>query len=686
MSFYNKSFVIALAALCIAQPLFAQQPNDPDMDLLWYLDHIGVTDVWEDATGSDEVIVAVLDTGIDLDHVDLVENIWVNEGEIAGDGIDNDQNGYIDDVNGWDFIDQDATPSPDRSIHFDKDAIPHGTMVAGIIAAVGDNAEGISGISWSSKIMPIRVMDNFGAGNTFAAYEGVEYAIANGADVINMSFSSFEFDVQFRNAIEKAHEAGIVVVAAAGNLADGGLNMNTQPMYPVCYGAGQGEDWVIGVAATDTVDQKASFSNYGSHCTDVSAPGVDFYSTYYFDETWSSFAFAEYYGYWQGTSMSAPVVSGAVALLLGQYPTLTPSQVQLILQLSVDPVVYNGTVLARQMGTGRVNIASAFQIASRYAETVESDVQTDDSVDWQPSTHIVVASESGSSPMVRVFDKSGVMLTEFLAYDEEFLGGVRVAMGDVDGDKVDEIVVVPGAGLEAEVRMFEQDGTFIDSFTFFDGEEFGFYVATGDVDGDQVEEIFVSTDMNGSGRIGIFTQAGDQVHEWSLNEQAGESIRIAAGDTDGDGIDEAIVSFGEGVTPGVQVLGMDGSLKAAFFAYAESYQNGVFVSAGDINNDGRDEIVTGTDVGGGPHVQVFMGDGTHLGTFFAYEEDFRGGVRVSVGNLSDDIGGTASIITAAGPGGGPHIRVFNDHADLIGSFFTDDESDRYGVNVSAWSY
>lgn len=687
MTLFKRLSVFLLVCFLSAQPLFvlAQTPNDPSFDALWYLEHIGSTNAWETTTGSDEVVIAVLDTGVDIDHPDLLENIWMNEGEVPDDGIDNDENGFVDDVYGWDFVREHPDPSPDTGEAYDQDAVPHGTMIAGVISAVGDNAEGVVGLSWNSKIMSLRVMDNFGSGFTNHAADAVLYAVENGADIINLSFAGYEFDDAFRLSLKEAYEAGVVIVAAAGNLSNGGLNMNREPVYPICYGAQQDEDWVLGVVATDREDQKAEFSNYGQLCADIAAPGVDFYSTAFYDENWEAFSTELYLDEWSGTSLAAPVVSGAAALLLSAYPSLTPKQVYTILKLSVDPVIQVGEVSKRHMGSGRVSVANAFQIAGAIVgASQEEEVAAVSSEELSPSTNIVVVPEGGDPPLVRVFSKAGELVTSFLAYEETFGGGVRVAVGDIDGDFVDEIVVVPGPGRSGLVKIFEQDGMEVGSFTAFDDAS-GYFVATGDIDGDQIEEVLVSTDAGGVDSVRSFEVNGFLLDEWKLSESVGVSIRVATADVDGDGIDEVVTSFGEGYGPVVRVL-REGRQIAQFLAYAETYENGVFVAAGDINNDGKDEIVTGTDAGGGPHVQIFTAEGSHLGTFFAYGEEFRGGVRVSVGNLSDDLGGTASIIAAAGPGGGPHIRVFNDRAELIGTFFTDDEADRHGINVGAWSY
>ncbi len=343
----------------------AATSNDPFFQNQWYLQTISAPNAWETTTGSSQMIVAVLDTGFDLDHPDLSSNVWVNPGEIPGDGIDNDHNGYVDDVNGYDFVDHDANPLPNQNAPFDVDAVSHSTVIAGIIGAVGNNAEGIVGINWNLKLMSVRILDDKGSGNSASARDGVDYAVANGAKVISLSFTGFDLDPAFADSIHRAYEAGVVVVAAVGNTHDGGINVDTKPIYPACHGEESNEDWVIGVASTGKNDVKSDFSNYGALCTDISAPGEDIFSTAYQDSTWAPFAKNYYTSGWNGTSMAVPMVAGAVALLRSAYPTLTPAQIESVLRLSVDPVIAVGDAQGK-MGAGRLNIASALAIAPSF--------------------------------------------------------------------------------------------------------------------------------------------------------------------------------------------------------------------------------------------------------------------------------------------------------------------------------
>lgn len=692
--FYNRisqAVFIFYFLFSISIPVNAKTADDEYFSQQWYLDSINASEAWDTSTGSKQVVVAVLDTGIDIDHPDLARNIWVNDDEIGNDGIDNDNNGYVDDVNGYDFVDDDPSVFPNNIGSYDINAVTHGTVISGIIGAVGNNGEGIAGINWKVKLMSVRILDNLGVGDSNLATLGVEYAVENGADVINLSFTGFDYDNRLADALKLAYDNGVVVVAAIGNSEDGGIDTDITPIYPACYGESTQQDWILGVGATNQNDEKTTFSNYGSTCVDISAPGENIFSTVYQDDDWDEFIDGFYQDGWSGTSMAVPMVVGASALLRGAYSSLTPDDIKKILRLSADPIVSEGGAVGK-VGAGRLNIESAMELARSFAQN-DNTLSVAVSV-GKPSYRIAVAPEKGDPPIVRVFTNSGSeVVSSFDAYDFAFTGGVRLTMGDVDGDGYEEIITVPGSGGGPQVRVFDLKGKLMSQFNAFENDyRFGLFVATGDINNDGVEEIAVSTDEGGGAQIRIFdrtgVQKGDAIFpygETASDDSARDelvSVRVALGDVDGDDKDEIITSFGEGSEPRVQVYKPNGELVSEFLAYASAYDRGVFVASGDLDNDGDDEIVTGTDNGGGPQVQIFDGEGGWLGTFFAYDKNFRGGVRLSVGNLSDSKG--ASIITAAGPGGGPHIRVYNGYAKLIGTFFSSDADDRFGINSGTW--
>ncbi|HDY75707.1 MAG TPA: hypothetical protein ENH49_04210, partial [Candidatus Marinimicrobia bacterium] len=253
-------------------------PNDPDYSSLWGLNNTGQTvesisgtsdadidapEAWDITTGSPSVIVAVVDSGVDYNHPDISGNIWSNSGE-AINGTDSDSNGYIDDIRGWDFVDNDNDP---------MDVNLHGTHVSGTIGAAGNNGIGITGVAWTTKIIPVRVLDFAGSGTTANVVLGFDYAVANGAKIINFSAGGGPSDQAMMDSISAANNAGVLMVFAAGNDANNNDAGGTH-FYPSDYPY----DNIISVSATDQNDSLASFSNYGPTSVDVGAPGTNIYS------------------------------------------------------------------------------------------------------------------------------------------------------------------------------------------------------------------------------------------------------------------------------------------------------------------------------------------------------------------------------------------------------------------------
>ena len=258
-------------------------------------------EAWTAGHTGDDVVVAIIDSGVDYNHRDLKNQMWKNSQEIAGDGIDNDENGYVDDVHGWDFTADDNKPLDENG---------HGTHVAGIVAAA-QNSYGATGIAHDAKIMPVRVLDDAGDGDFSQLARGIYYAVDNGADIVNLSIGG-EYNYSVRAAIAYANANGVLVVTATGN---GGLE---QPLYPARHSAAMSN--VISVGAHNTNDARAWFSNYvgESGAIQVDAPGVNVYSTLPNNG----------YGRYSGTSSSAPFVSGLAAMVLSVNAEFSPSLVR----------------------------------------------------------------------------------------------------------------------------------------------------------------------------------------------------------------------------------------------------------------------------------------------------------------------------------------------------------------------
>jgi len=311
-SSYGYGLVNANAAVSSTLNRSNSFPDLPDVGgTNWALDAINVPEVWNQNITGNGIVVAVVDSGVDYTHSDLDDNIWRNAGEIAGNGIDDDRNGYIDDIRGWDFVASDNNP-------MDLDFDGHGTHVAGAIAGERNNF-GITGVAYNAKIMPVRVLSAFGSGNPTNVAAGIRYAADNRANVINLSLGNeFVPSNAVNNAIQYANNKGSVVVMAAGN---SGVD---QPDYP----ARNADRWGIAVGSIDINGSMDYDSNRaGSTPLDyVVAPGVDIYSTTPYNT----------YDTLTGTSMATPQVAGVAALVLKANPTLTPAQVEHILTTTAN--------------------------------------------------------------------------------------------------------------------------------------------------------------------------------------------------------------------------------------------------------------------------------------------------------------------------------------------------------------
>ncbi|MGB9178452.1 MAG: S8 family peptidase, partial [Pyrinomonadaceae bacterium] len=310
-------------------------PNDTRYTDLWALRNTGQSgglagadidaeQAWNTTTGSSSVVVGVIDEGIYITHEDLQANIWTNPGEVANNGVDDDGNGFIDDVNGWDFANNDKTvydgPSsigPGVNPAFVVDA--HATHVAGTIGAVGNNGKGVAGVNWNVKIMSLKFIGSNGLGSIDDEIIAFYYARqmrqmwessghTRGANlrVLNNSYGGSPFSQATYDAISALNDAGILFVAAAGNTDDGLIDNDTDPHYPSSYDLPN----VISVAATDRNDGLAFFSHYGANSVHIAAPGRDILST----------TPVNTYSLNSGTSMATPQVTGAAALLCAAYP------------------------------------------------------------------------------------------------------------------------------------------------------------------------------------------------------------------------------------------------------------------------------------------------------------------------------------------------------------------------------
>ncbi|MHB8376043.1 MAG: S8 family serine peptidase [Dehalococcoidia bacterium] len=338
---YAEPVVRVTAADMPADPLFSRQYP--------YLAAVNAPAAWDIEQGKPSVIVAVVDTGVDIRHPDLQSNIWVNTREIPNNGVDDDHNGCVDDVNGCSFVSDSSPGCQNVTNGFVNDDIGHGTFVAGVIAAAA-NGTGIVGVARGVRIMPVKVLDCYGAGDSVATARGILYAARNGARVINLSLGGLQDAQVVRDAIDEATRDGALVVAAAGN--QGTLGVEFPARLPGVL--------AVGAAARSSPDRRAPFSSYGPE-VGVVAVGEDIIGTVPSSRCGLFLpCLADGpYAVGSGTSFSAPQVSGLAALMLSMNPSLTPSQLTAIIEGSATALPPGDT--PGWAGAGRINMLEALR-------------------------------------------------------------------------------------------------------------------------------------------------------------------------------------------------------------------------------------------------------------------------------------------------------------------------------------
>lgn len=551
-------------------------PNDPyyasrntwgqSYDDLWGHKAINAAAAWDKGQGKN-VVVAVIDTGVDFSHPDLAANAWVNSADSAGNGQDDDGNGYADDRNGWDFYNQRANPADENG---------HGTHVAGTIAAVGNNQQGIIGVAPQARIMGLRAFDRYGNSTVSALVEAIRYAADNGADIINASWSGPGDLEALRTAVQYAHTAGVTLVVSASN--DGReLEYNN----PGLYGH------TITVGASTAAGRRASFSDFGAKL-DVIAPGEDILSTLASNSQMGSTPGVAVGGNLlrlSGTSMAAPHVSGVAALILGKFPGYTPEQVRYVLRNSSndfgaagwDPFSGYGQVDANKAISFTATPPRVFaelrtphaQKAAPYNRFVNGRVSISGSANGPDFARYTVSyarydSDTGS-PSFQTLSSSTTPVSdgELASWDTSSLAAGRYLLKLSVSNSA-------GKGLDTHTVVFRDSikpgfPRVVNSYKGFPG---GWrYInnpatpALADLDGDGKKEI-ITVDNNG---LYIFRHDGSPFPGWPrfLPYAVGGPVTVA--DLDGDGKPEVIAYSRSpvGEQP-IHAFKADGSLLAGF--------------------------------------------------------------------------------------------------------------------------
>lgn len=403
-------------------------PNDALFPQLWGMIRANATQAWDITTGGTNVVVAVIDTGVRRTHEDLVNNMWTNPGEIPGNGIDDDGNGYVDDVYGWDFVNNDNDPMDDHG---------HGTHVSGTIGGVGNNTVGVAGVNWQAKIVGIKFLNASGSGTIADAVSAVEYARSLKAYVklTNNSWGGGGYSAALYAAIEGAKSDGQLFIAAAGNSAN---NNDASPTYPASYPC----DNIIAVASIDSDGALSYFSNYGATSVDIGAPGRNIMSCLASSDT--------AYGQMSGTSMSTPHVAGAAALLWNFFPSLTWSEVKSAILDSARP---------NSFLTGKVLTGAELDIGAMFRSRVT------------PSDGLISVGLAGVGPFTppsktyQIWNISGGNETWSISVDQPWVDVVPTSVSIVPMGKTNVLVSINANALLLPAGTHNATVTFVNQTT-----------------------------------------------------------------------------------------------------------------------------------------------------------------------------------------------------------------------------
>jgi subtilisin family serine protease len=594
-----------------AQPNYiyrpCRTPDDPEFPDQYAHQLIQMPEAWEISTGSRDVVIALLGTGVDVNHPDLKDNIWTNADEIPGNGVDDDGNGYVDDVHGWNFGDDDNKVVPPIGGFYSVSN--HETEVAGVVAAVGNNGIGVAGVNWQCSLMVLRLGDDYASEDVAGA---LDYAAANGARIINMSFGGDTFgpegDRLVKTAVDNAFTQGVLLVASAGN------SDTSRPHYPAAYPN------VMAVASTNGEDTKTGHSTFGLW-VDIAAPGTDIVTTDLGNKYVST----------AGTSFSAPYVAAVGALVLAHRPDLTNVQLRAVLENTVDPVFYDELdPNLCYIGTGRVNAWQALLGADRdypLGEIVTPAPRQAFPTDVNAVDVCLFVHGDSYRLNYRLYGRAGwTLVTEGAAVTDPN-GFVYASLANPGiGTYELRLDVRTGAYLHTDRKLFSidlaadqapwprPDPNEMEPYEYFLGSPLCL-----DVDGDGRNEVIASafdfSDYWGMMNLYLWKEDGNSVPGWPKAIDSYYAPGKAVGDIDGDGEYELVATTDFGEVYAWHVQGgtiVDGNWPALLGDWGSSIISSPLIA--DLDDDGTGEVIIALDYESGATdgLYALRGDGTFL--------------------------------------------------------------------------
>ena len=604
----------------------------------WALDKIQAPEAWDIEKGSSDVIIGIIDTGVDWDHPDLEANIWLNPGEdpwtdpndpTTGNGIDDDGNGYIDDWKGWDFVSadtswvrigEDAGPPDNNPMDF----AGHGTLCAGVAGAVTNNYFGVAGVMWECALLSIRAgyQSRYGGGLLLESdvASSIVYGASNDADVISMSFSSNGSYLTVNEAIDFAYATGVVMVASAGN------ENSSWEKYPAAY------DHVINVAATDENDQKCDFSNFGN-LVDVTAPGNNIFSTS-FDNGYSTFG---------GTSAATPIVAGIAGLIKSYNPVLTNDEIVGIIISTTDTIVSEFPI-----GSGRVNAYNALisgimpqaviSSPSNF-EYIKGIVQIEGTASGNQFQEYTLYFGEGEYPDIwtEIQSSNTLIVEDILGYwDVSGLTGrhnIKLTVNNTSGQTIIEKTEVI---INNDLWPFDLQ---------FEDSHIG-AGAVDDLDNDGLNEVIWQT-MNS---IYVFDNQGNIKPGWPVtvgncppDQGTGSDYIPAIGDLDNDGDKEVVIGFSTSINSylynALYAFHHDGTVLTG---WPLTFRNSISTTPTLCDVDGDNYLEVFFVLPGDAKVYAYHWDGTPLSGWPQSVDMGDGQTALAVGDIDND--GSADIV------------------------------------------